>query len=115
MKSGAGAGPQVSPNSVIPTGTEHRKAMSCGVEGLALLRQPVVRDGRDRVGADENGDGKLISPCVTGMGTHGGCPRSRFSRPGSVLPQLCHPDRNRTSQSDELWSGGTLCCYVNRS
>jgi|SRR5579863_3687191 len=27
----------------------------------------------------------------------------------SVIPtQLCHPDRNRSSQSDDLWSGGAL-------
>jgi hypothetical protein len=31
----------------------------------------------------------------------------------SDLPQLCHPDRNRSSQSDNLWSGGTLCCDVS--
>jgi hypothetical protein len=50
-----------------------------------LLRQPVVRDGGNRVGADENGDGKLISTSVTGMGPHGGCPRSRaFQDLGSV-------------------------------
>src|SRR3989442_811422 len=27
--------------------------------------------------------------------------------------QFCHPDRNRSSQSDDLWSGGTWCCEVN--
>ena len=29
-------------------------------------------------------------------------------REPSGSPQLCHPDRNRSSQSDDLWSGGTL-------
>jgi len=27
------------------------------------------------------------------------------------ISQLCHPDRNRSSQSDDLWSGGTLCLF----
>src|SRR5450755_4751804 len=29
-----------------------------------------------------------------------------------ISPQFCHPDRHRSSQSDDLWSGGTCCCDV---
>jgi hypothetical protein len=31
------------------------------------------------------------------------------------ISQLCHPDRNRSSQSDDLWSGGTWRCDVTRA
>jgi hypothetical protein len=30
----------ISPNSVIPTGTDHRKAMICGVEGPCVVTSP---------------------------------------------------------------------------
>jgi len=31
------------------------------------------------------------------------------------LLKFCHPDRNRSTQSDDLWSGGTCCGDVNRA
>src|SRR5277367_2182319 len=40
----------------------------------------------------------------------GANPTRNVQTPNSVIPtKLCHPDRNRSSQSDDLWSGGTLC------
>src|SRR5277367_2217089 len=40
----------------------------------------------------------------------GANPTRNVQTPNPVIPtKLCHPDRNRSSQSDDLWSGGTLC------
>ena len=41
------------PNSVIPTGTDHRKAMICGVEGPVLVMPTVPKDAGDRIGIDD--------------------------------------------------------------
>ena len=41
------------------------------------------------------------------------CPERTSAR--RKTPQLCHPDRNRSSRSDDLWSGGTLRLTFHRT
>ena len=112
-------GPSDSPNTVIPTGADHRKAMICGAEEPAVLRRgrvphPNVAEiirSQPRSGFATLG-WEFACVARTFLSANlGGSFKPGFGLSGGLqISQHCHPDRSRSSQSDDLRSGGTCFC-----